>query len=478
MSDNKQKPPFHHKVEPGSSSSDRKPFHHDVKSGSSFPSTEPGKENTSPDKKLPPEDQRPTLKSLLSPKYAALIPEGHAAGDYILSAAELLTLERFKGDKENDPEDLLPLPPAPKFSPHVTSLPPKSPLAPISKLPPVNPLGEMKERPQIAPGQKAIRAARDRVSKRRTRLIHEIEVIKHGPQGEVRSQFIINKVVSIDLSQISIDPKFRNCRPLTNGEELSLLIESIRHEGIKVPIAVIEVPGEDNLYYIRSGFHRVEAVKFLKWRSIPAIVLPVDTPEEDEYWINIIENTARKNLSTYEVAKSAQNMRDRFGIDYRSFAQKAGYSDKYIDNLLRTIDRLPDPILERWKEKSGIPVDYYYKWASMLPHEAIDSFNIFAGLHPHVERIHEDNSPPTEREPRPRGVPVLTTSAYGFKRMHDIRFAIEAAPNIDPEVRKNYLKIVDFCLGCEVTIPGIYDDKTKRLKIANRRKKKLNSDDE
>jgi ParB-like partition proteins len=451
MSDNKRKPPFHHKVEPGSASADRKPFHHDVKPNSSF------EENDSP----------PTLKSLLPPELAALLPEGHSAGDYVLSPAEILTLKRMK-EGTFEP-DITSTPPS-KFSPKIATLPPRSPLPPARTIPGV----EARIRTNTPP----IRAVRDRVSKRRSRLKRMVDVLKHGPQGETISKIVTNKVVMIDLDKIVTDRNFKNCRADIDPEELMLLIESIRHEGIKVPISLIVIPGEDDLYYIRSGFRRIESVRHLKWRQIPAIVLPVDLPEEDEYWINIIENTARQNLHSYEIAKAAQTMRDRFQTNYKEFALKAGYSDKYIDNLLRAIDRLPDAILERWKEKSKIPVDYYYVWASMLPHEAINSFNIFAGQHPHIERIQENTSPPTEREPRDKHSRLMVASAYGWKRMGYARQAITATHKLDEPTKELCLKVVDFCMGNREDIPNVYDHLIKMKEIRRKRREKPDPDEE
>ena len=461
MNDSRQKPPTHHKVEPGSSVSDRRAFHHDVKPGSSFPPEGEQK---------PPKTKGLTLRDVATPELLAAYPKNHPAWNYTLSPSEELTWTRMQEGKFEGVDLESMMAPDRTFSPETPSLPPAAPLP--------------RDRPRIKPalktGRRTPEGAHDRVSKRRSRIKRDFEVRRHGPQGEMRSKGLAGRLTMLPLDQIVADPDFRNVRLDPDPEELALLTESIRHEGIKVPITVIEAPGEESLYFLRSGFRRTEAVLFLKWHQIPAIIMPVDTPEEDEYWANIIENSARQQLHTYEIAKAAQIMRNMFGINYRDFALRAGYSDKYVDNLLRAVDRLPDCILEKWKDKSNkIPSDYYIAWSSMMPHEAVASFNIFAGLHPHIERIRDENaSPPTEPLPRDRQTRYRMTSAFGWKRMAHARLAIDAAPGLDNPAKKVCLRIIDFCMGSRNDIPGIFDRKSKIKMARNRRRDKRNPEDE
>ena len=456
MSNSRRKPPTHHKVEPGSSVSDHKTFHHTVKPGSSFP---PEGEQE------PPRTKGLTLRDVATPEQLAKHPKNHPIWDYVLSPAEELTWKRMQENKFED-IDLVDLegimPPDRTFAPDTASLPP------VASLPPNRP----RIRPALKTDKRTIAGVHDRISKQRSRIRRDFEIRRHGPQGEMRSKVIAGRLTMIPLDQVVADPDFRNIRLDPDPEELALLTESIRQEGLKVPITVIPAPGERDLYYLRSGFRRTEAILFLKWRQIPAIILPVDTPEEDEYWANIIENSARQQLHTYEIAKAAQTMRDFFQINYRDFALRAGYSDKYVDNLLRAVDRLPDCILERWRDKgTKVPSDYYVAWSSMMPGEAVASFNVFAGLHPHIERIRDESaSPPTEPLPRDRQTRYKMTSAFGWKRMAHARLAIDAAPELDAPTRKVCLRIVDFCMGSRDDIPGIYDRKSK-IKMARNRKK-------
>jgi len=376
------------------------------------------------------------------------IPEGHLMYNYMLSPSEEITWRRLKqGDFQSD-------------IPNEPLADDEEPEDPRPILKPLLPEHTAKANP---PHKHSLKAAKDRLAKRQTKRERDLYVSKHGPQGERLSAIITGPITMLPLDQIIADKDFKNVRLDATNEELQLLIGSMRTEGLKIPIVVIPVPGEDELYYLRSGFRRTEAALFLQWHHIPAIILPSDLPEEDEYWANILENSTRQNLHTYEIALAAKTMSDNFHISYRDFAQKAGYSDTYIDNLLRALDRLPDCILEKWKQKDRIPVNYLFAWAAMMPDEAISSYNVYAGLHPrlHIERI-SPNSPPTERPPKIRNSHLQISSMYSWKRMRDLRSAVEQTPKIGEEARKLCLQVIDYCQGATERVPGIYDHRTNR----------------
>ena len=440
-----------HKVESGSFSTDQIPFHHEVKPGSSLPNIKP---------------QGKTLRSVIPPEMAALLPPDSPAYNYILTPAEEMTLKRMKEETFDD---------------EMLSITDEEPAQDKPKLPPRVPLlldhsqARLKSVKQKVENQR-VEEARSRLSKRKAELQQDLDVRQHGPQGEKKSAAITQKIMLLPLDQIVAESEFGNIRLDATSEEMSQLIESMRYEGLKVPITVIPASGNDNLYYIRSGFRRVEAALDLKWQVIPAIILPKNTPEEDEYWINIIENSARQALHTYEIAEAAKTMRDKFGTSAKNFALKAGYTEHYILNLLKAIDHLPDLILERWKKKDKIPVEFYIAWSSMLPQEAISSFNVNAGLHPHlIERLNslpsKDTSPPTQSGPPPK-LQVKIASAYGYKRMHRLRAAFEKASSLDDSTRQLCIRTIDFCMGAVNTIPGVYDSQTALHKADPPKRKK------
>ncbi|MGA9654989.1 MAG: ParB/RepB/Spo0J family partition protein [Polyangia bacterium] len=295
---------------------------------------------------------------------------------------------------------------------------------------------------------------------------HQREVAQYGPQGEARSVALIKRVESIKLDKIIDDPNFQNCRLTLDKEKLRELAASMACEGLNDPVTVVEAPGDRGEFLLRKGFRRTTAARSLGWREIPAIILPKDTPVVEEHWINIIENTARSNLSTYEIANAARVMRDDYGVGASDFAARAAYKESYIWKLLRCIDKLPAVIIEQWQAGAPIPVELLAEWTALSPVEAIEQFHIFTAQ----RRKGTKQYMPSPRE-RIKNSPLMTATNFGLKRMHGARFAIEVAPNLDEETRAKYLSIVDFCMGAKEVVPGIYDPAMKQRQYKSRRRK-------
>ena len=268
------------------------------------------------------------------------------------------------------------------------------------------------------------------------------------------------------LDQIRADPDFDNLRLPPSPSELEKLAASMKAEGLHVPIILIESPEGDG-YFLRAGFRRTAAARLLKWEEIPAIILPLDTPVVAEYWTNLIENSARDKLTSYEIAHAAQTMRDKFGVKASEFATKAGYSESYVVELLRCIDRLPPKIVEIWKDKAPIPVALYYKWTNLDPESAIKQMLVYCGRHP---KIVEGWTPPQGLR---KSLPIKMASEAGLRRMQRLRFAVEVARALDEPTRKLCLQVIDFCTGARDSVPGVYDNSVKQRVYKSRRREDL-----
>jgi ParB/RepB/Spo0J family partition protein len=274
-------------------------------------------------------------------------------------------------------------------------------------------------------------------------------------------------VESIPLELIRDDPHFQNLRLEPTAEELSGLAESMRIEGLKVPIEVIP-SGEG--YCVRCGFRRTRAARQLGWTTIPAIVLPADTPVVDEYWTNIIENSARSRLTSYEIAHAARTMREKFKVGPTEFSQRAGITERYVYKLLRCIDKLPPEIVEVWRDRAPIPIDLYDKWTNLHPEEAVKAMLQYCGRHPKV--VGEWSPPPKLLQDRKTKL-IKMASAAGLARMQRVRFAVEVARTLDERTRKLCVQLVDFCTGARDDVPGVFDNQTKVRAYKSRRREDL-----
>lgn len=301
-----------------------------------------------------------------------------------------------------------------------------------------------------------IQASRLHLEKRRAELHRQSAERRRGPQGESRSEAVAQRVAMIPLDRIREDPSFTNVRLRASSEQMDQLVESMRREGIKVPIEVVTTTDPEPYFYVRAGFRRTTAARMLRWKKIPAIVLPADTPVVDEYWTNIIENSSRSQLTTYEIACAARTMRSKFGIQGREFALRAGYSESYVGNLLRCIDRLPQEILDVWRDGAPIPVDIYHKWSSLRPEEAIREMVSYCGHHPKV--VKQWRPPPATKE---KAHPTRMASVTGLSRMQRLRFAAEAARALTDRERGLCLHVIDFCSGARDDVPEVYDGKQR-----------------
>jgi ParB/RepB/Spo0J family partition protein len=283
--------------------------------------------------------------------------------------------------------------------------------------------------------------------------------------GESRSSKSIERVEMIDLADIDEDTEFKNTRLVYGEEELGELQESMRIEGLKIPIMVI--PSRTGKgWYLRSGFRRVKAAQNLGWKQIPAQIR-LEAKLEDGYWTNIIENTARAKLSTYEIAYAAHLMREKFRVSASDFARKAGLSAQYVTKLLACMDNLPREVLARWGTGSRLPVDCLFKWSLMAPEEAISQMNRFLGIaftHP------EKNFSKIEIRRRDPGARIRMSTSKGLLRMSRLRDAITMNQKMDPRTRDLCLQIVDYCTGIRIDVVGIYDASTRSTLSAKRRK--------
>lgn len=331
-----------------------------------------------------------------------------------------------------------------------------------SKLPALPEIADVPKLPKIGSiidvclSSNQSKLSRERIAQRKRELREDWRERHLGPQGETRSENIVGKVRKIPLDKIVSDTDFKNDMRLPATEdEARILEESMKYEGIKQPVVLIE---HGNEFHVRWGFRRVKTARNLGWATIPAIVIPPNTPVPSQYWSNIVENVARSKLHTYELAKAAQVMRDKFRVGYKDFARRTGYEPKYIENLLRTIDNLPPELLQKWRERRPIPVNYFITWAAMRPDEAIHSFNTYVGLHPRASQAPTLPAETNEKKKTKNDFPLLMATKAGLKRMDRLRFSIACHRGIDETTRTAWLAIVDFCMGQRNDVPGVHDD--------------------
>ena len=152
-------------------------------------------------------------------------------------------------------------------------------------------------------------------------------------------------VKQIPLSQISPNPD--QPRKTFNEQELNELAESIKEQGVLVPIILRSVKNKPYLYEIVAGERRFRAANRAGLAEIPALVKTLSDNNAME--IALIENIQRENLNPVEEAEGYQNLMEKCHYELSDVSKLIGKSESYIRNLMR-INSLPESVKQLIKE--------------------------------------------------------------------------------------------------------------------------------
>lgn len=116
-------------------------------------------------------------------------------------------------------------------------------------------------------------------------------------------------------------------------ERLKELADSIREQGVIIPIVVRPIKG--GKYEIIAGERRFRASKLADRKTVPAIVRRVQ--DKDALAMALIENMQREDLNAMEEALGIKRLIDEFGYTHEQAAQAIGRSRPATSNLLRLL---------------------------------------------------------------------------------------------------------------------------------------------
>jgi ParB family chromosome partitioning protein len=137
-----------------------------------------------------------------------------------------------------------------------------------------------------------------------------------------------------------------------NKVKFQEIVTNISKLGLKKPITVARrTDGEDGFDLV-CGQGRLEAYVALAQAEVPALV--IDAANEDRYIMSLVENLARPNRTSLELARAIQDLRDR-GYGTSDVAVKVGLSDKYVADLYRLVDQGEERLIEA-VERGDIPL--------------------------------------------------------------------------------------------------------------------------
>jgi ParB family chromosome partitioning protein len=152
-------------------------------------------------------------------------------------------------------------------------------------------------------------------------------------------------VKQIPLAEISPNPD--QPRKTFNEQELQELSDSIKKQGVLVPIILRTVKNKPYLYEIVAGERRYRAAKQAGLSEIPALVKTLSDSNAME--IALIENIQRENLNPIEEAEGYKNLMEKCHYELGDVSKLIGKSESYIRNLMR-INSLPESVKQLIKE--------------------------------------------------------------------------------------------------------------------------------
>jgi len=147
------------------------------------------------------------------------------------------------------------------------------------------------------------------------------------------------------ISIAKIKPNKYQPRSNFDSDELQALTDSIRRDGVLMPI-LIRPQGDG--YELIAGERRWRASQMAKLRDIPAVIREVDDLQALE--LAIVENEQRDDLTAVESARAYRRLMEEFNYTQQQVAESIGVSRVQVSNLIRLL-QLPEAIQTMLEER-------------------------------------------------------------------------------------------------------------------------------
>jgi len=154
--------------------------------------------------------------------------------------------------------------------------------------------------------------------------------------SDIPNEELLAQASRIPISRIR--PNRFQPRKNFSQEELASLTDSVRREGVLMPVLLR--PSGDG-YELIAGERRWRASQAAGLTDIPSVVREVDDLQALE--LAIIENEQRDDLTAIESARAYQLMIAEFGCTQQQVAERIGRSRTQVTNLIRLL-QLPDKV--------------------------------------------------------------------------------------------------------------------------------------
>lgn len=243
----------------------------------------------------------------------------------------------------------------------------------------------------------------------------------------------------VKLSQIVVR-EGANPRLEFDAKELQQFSEAMRIQGQLEPIAVAPRLEDDKLELI-FGERRFRAAQSLKWKEIRADVV-VGKSREEHFVMRMHENTHRKDLNAYEVARGIQGYMTAKDCNAKDAAEIFGFTPAFLSQRLKILKMPPE--LQLALSKNEINFTQARELSRLDPAEQVETLNKWAkGETPRaadVTRTVEKKratrrATQNEEEGKKRGRPARTKENAPDINRQNLDNALEALNNFAIEAK-------------------------------------------
>ncbi|MCP4728185.1 MAG: ParB/RepB/Spo0J family partition protein, partial [bacterium] len=155
------------------------------------------------------------------------------------------------------------------------------------------------------------------------------------------SNYIDKGMNFLEIPVDKIHPNHLQPRENVDPERFEALKESIRQKGLIQPIAVRQV---DDGFEVVAGQRRLDAVKTLEQKTIPAYILDI-SDDKSLLEVSLLENIRRADLNPIEVAAGYKKLSEDFGMTQKEISEVFSIDRTSVTNMIRLL-KLPNEIKE------------------------------------------------------------------------------------------------------------------------------------
>jgi ParB family chromosome partitioning protein len=143
----------------------------------------------------------------------------------------------------------------------------------------------------------------------------------------------------IEVGKIHVRPD--QPRSHFNPEALAELVDSVRAQGILVPLIV--TPRDDGRYTLVAGERRLRAARAAELLRVPCRVIE-GLDDRAILEISLVENLQREDLNPIELAEGYRRLSEDLGYTQQEVADRVGKDRATVANTMRLL-ALPEPVI-------------------------------------------------------------------------------------------------------------------------------------